>query len=604
MARTGLEMFSHRIGVSVSLAIRLFDAQFEQDKSNAPRLGPAAREPGEPLLRTEGTKGTSTYRRIWTVQPPASGASIAATAIDEEGAGPALVGGADAHLVLTDVLPRKVQLRLNSHRVADESELELPIDALPFPPDGVLIRSILVEVRRGVIAADDWADALARGALSSDGRPLTVPVASDGDDPDFVGFVDKHRIRFGDAATTVLLPCRDLSSVLADTLTRGREIETHLPADEAVARFLSTLPAAVGFSVVWLGGGEPPTVAESAPKAKRPKAAGGAKKTSRESRSTFLDAITDFCTLAAVTPRFRGYRLELGPARTLDQFDAGEVPRMVFGANVEELELEHRLTQAMTRAVEVRSFSPDTGLMVIARWPDDPTRFGALAVGKTNELPPTGPLEVPPGAAGIDEAPPTVMIVQNVTDPRRLRDIARNIFDELARQDVAMRLKTTDIATVDGRLQGLADLLTLAPGDPIGLAIAPAVEEAAGSYVQRLATMSRIDAIETLTRAGYRRSVAERVVDQVFSTRKPLLYRVREVHFDWSLEGATTTDIQAINYVEVRDREYQQGGPRLAQLPPDATNAQKWDAIDDAMLNGELSIGDGLRLQGDLTVGP
>jgi hypothetical protein len=209
---------------------------------------------------------------------------------------------------------------------------------------------------------------------------------------------------------------------------------------------------------------------------------------------------------------------------------------------------------------------------------------------------------VPPGASAIDEAPPTVMIVQNVTDPRRLRDIAQNTFEELARQDVALHLRTQDIASVDGRFAGTADLLSLAAGDPIELGIAPAIEENAGSYVQRLASMSRADALDVLLRAGYRRSVAERVVDQVLSVQRSLLFRVRELSFEWSLEGTTTTEIDAINYVEVIDQELKKGGSALAKLPPTATNAEKWDAIEDAMQSGEISTAEGVRLQGELTM--
>lgn len=596
-----LEAYSHRVGVSVSLAMRLFDPAVERDPANRPTQGPAAREPGEPTMRQIGAKGASDSKRVWTVGPPASGASPTAQSEGEEGTGPVLVGGdGDQHIVLTDLLPRRVRLRMNPHRVSDESEIELPIEALPFPADGSLIRSILVEVRRGVIAADDWADALSHGALAADGRPLTIPVATAGDDPDFVGFVDKHQIRFGDAASTVVLPCRDLSSVLADHSTRGRAIETHLPADQAIARFLSTIPAAVGFEVLWLGGSEPPVLAASSSKAKGPKSGPPLPRASRDARMSCLDAITDYCTLCAVTPRFRGYRLELGPAITLDQFSAATAPRLLFGANVDELELEHHLTRAQTRAVEVRSFSYDSGAMLVARWPDDPARFGMLPPGQVNALPPSGPLEVPPGASGIDESPPTVMIVQNVTDPRRLQDIARNLFEEVARQDVSLRARTRDVATVDGRASGVADLLALNVGDPIAIEIAPSVEEQAGSFVQRLASMAPAEAVEVLVGAGYRRSVAERVVDGVLTMRRPLVYRVREIEFEWSLDGGTSTEIRAVNYVEVVDREYRKGGSALAKLPPGASREAKWDAIEEAMESGEIPVDRGLEMQATL----
>lgn len=235
--------------------------------------------------------------------------------------------------------------------------------------------------------------------------------------------------------------------------------------------------------------------------------------------------------------------------------------------------------------------------MLVARWPDDPARFGMLPPGQVNALPPGGPLEVPPGASGIDESPPTVMIVQNVTDPRRLQDIARNLFEELARQDVSLRARTRDVATVDGRAAGVADLLALNVGDPIAIEIAPSVEEQAGSFVQRLASMAPAEAVEVLIGAGYRRSVAERVVDGMLTARRPLVYRVREIEFEWSLDGATSTEIRAVNYVEVVDREYRKGGSALAKLPPGASREAKWDAIEEAMEIGEIPVERGLEMQ-------
>jgi hypothetical protein len=187
--------------------------------------------------------------------------------------------------------------------------------------------------------------------------------------------------------------------------------------------------------------------------------------------------------------------------------------------------------------------------------------------------------------------------VQNVTDPRRLQDIARNLFEELARQDVSLRARTRDIATVDGRAQGVADLLALNVGDPIAVEIAPSVEEQAGSFVQRLASMAPADAVEVLVGAGYRKSVAERVVDQVLTSRRPLVYRVREIDFEWSLDGGTSTEIRAVNYVEVVDREYRRGGGALAKLPPGASREAKWDAIEEAMEAGEVPVQEGVRLQ-------
>lgn len=623
-----LDAHSYKLGVVVSLQIRLFDAAFERLAAIRPTVGPADLEPRTPLFREEGSPGEDGYRRIWTLEEP-KGASATARGIAEgflkagsaakmegfelpplpdasepaaegasaiEGRGPVLLGASgDERVAFLDVIPTKVRWRNNAPRVPDELEIDLPLAAFPVPPDGSLVRSILVEMRRTLLDADGQ------------------PVGPASDDPDFAGFATKHGIRLSSgSASRVTLPCQDFAGVAADTQCRGRMLETDMPADEAIARFLSLFPFAVGLEVVWLGPLLPPEIGALGPRAKRQKLSKKGKPTRppKTPRQSVLDAISDYCTLAAVTPRWVGYRLELGPARTLNRDQADAVPRMVLGENVEELELDHRLAHSATRAIEVRSFNPDTGQIVVGRFPDDPALYGELAAGAANKAAPTGPLEVPPGASAVEEKGPTVQTVYGVTDPKQLQLIAENIFNELARQDLSGKLKTKDIATIEGRAKGVADLLELRAGDPLGVAIAPSIEEANGSFIQRLATLAaaaRANFEDPLVAAtdylvgelGYKPAIAKRVASGVISVDRPFTYRVREIEFTWGVDQPTQFDITLMNFIESLEEQVPQkgGARRRLMLHGGGSFSEKWAAIDADMLSGELSAADALRLQ-------
>lgn len=616
-----LDAHSYKLGVVVSLQIRLFDAAFERLATIRPSVGPADLEPRTPFFREEGAPGEDGYRRIWTLEEP-KGASATARGIaegflragsatkmegfelpplpDPDSATPPIeetgpVGGArapaisgargDERVVFFDVVPTKVRWRNNAPRVPDELEIDLPLAAFPVPPDGSLVRSILVEMRRTLLDADGQ------------------PVGPASDDPDFAGFARKHGIRLSNgSASRVTLPCQDFAGVAADTQCRGRMLETDVPADEAIARFLSLFPFAVGLEVMWLGPLLPPEIGALGPRAKRQKVSKKGKPTRppKTPRQSVLDAISDYCTLAAVTPRWVGYRLELGPARTLNRDQADAIPRMVLGENVEELELDHCLAHSATRAIEVRSFNPDTGQIVVGRFPDDPALYGELAAGAANKATATGPLEVPPGASAVEEKGPTVQTVYGVTNPKQLQLIAENTFNELARQDLSGKLKTKDIATIEGRAKGVADLLELRAGDPLGVAIAPSIEEANGSFIQRLASMDRGRALQVLVEElGYREEIAARLVDGILTTRRPFTYRVREIEFTWGVDQPTQFDISLMNFIESLEEQVppKGGARRRLMLHGGGSFSEKWAAIDADMLAGELSPSEALRLQ-------
>lgn len=635
-----LEEHSQRIGVAVTLTARLYQDGANEDTRLRPTAGPAAREPGEPTLRVTGQEGEDDYRRTWTVEPPETGASalvddngtsvvragvggpmlgfedeggivdLSLEPVDDGGAStPRLLGeDGDEHVVMAAILPRKVRIRFNAHRVADEAEVELPLAAFPFPPDGSIVRSLMIEIRTGLISADDWAAHLQRGELAADGRPLTMPALSSlTDEPAFVGFVDKHRVRVSsDDAATVTLPARDFAGVLADEPCRGRKLETDLPVDECIARFLSTFASCVGLSVVWLGPDSPPTLGGMGPKAKRAantvaakrkKGTGGhakgsaAPKKIHADKSRALDALTEYCTLAAVIPTFRGWTLYLAGVRTLDQFTASDVPALVFGEDVESFELEHSLTANKAAGVEVRSFNSDTGRVVAGRYPAELFNGSALQPGDLAKATNGGPLWQPPGAGGIDEAAAHVMIVQAITDVVQLTRIARNVYEEGARQELTGKIQTKAIATSSGRARGAADLLDLRAGSAIGLRIAPTAEAAMGSYVQRLATMPQGEAIDLLISQGWAPKLARRIVGGILSAGRPLVYRVKEVQWSWALDAATSWEIDVLNYIESRDAPEQarKGGRFHAALDRGDSYVSQWAAIDADMMDGEFS---------------
>jgi hypothetical protein len=630
MATMALDLWSQRIGCTVRVAFRLFNEAAEAQIAKSITTAPALRQGADCMMKQIGSPGQPDFRRVWTIQPPgsapitsgpsASSATVvggvgdtsgfedatphiapnpASTGVSPLGGnGPQVTGtGDDVNVILTDLFPRKVKLKLNSHRVADECEVELDIRQFPFPADGSLIRSIMVEVRRGLISPDDWARAMAEGAIDETGRPLSVPLAQTADEqPDFVGFVDLQKVSFGASGSLVTLPCRAFDGILADEPVQGRSIASHLPADQAIAEFLASIPSMVGMTVTWFGPSAPPVSLEKVvPKVKLSAKGKPLRVRAQTEHDHCLDALTTFCTLGGIVPRFRGYTLELAPIRTLDQYDAGQIRRMVLGHNIEELEFSHKLTAQKARACEVRSYNPDTGRMLAARYPVDPNRNGSVDPGVDLFAPPSGPLQLPPGAGSADIAAPLVFVVTGITDPGRLRDIAQAYFEECSRQDVEGHITTKDIATIEGRDQGIPDLLFLRVGDPLAIEIAPSVEQSSGALIQRLGTMTLPESTRLLESMGYAPSVASSIATQILRVGRPLVYRVHEISFEWSHNGATQTEIQIQNYVEVIDKELRlnkpSGGNRAKLWMRDApiTYGDEWRAIELDMLAGDLT---------------
>lgn len=602
-----LDQFSYRMVCVVHLSARLFDPKVEDAPENRPKTGPADRDGVQPDVTVSGTPGEIGYRRVWTVSPAAAALPLEPVDVEDDLGvtsrySVALVGErGDENLIVGKIVPRKITLRMNAHRSADEAEVELPIEALPLPADGSLIRSLMVEVRRGVVSSDDWARIQTQGG---DLTGVAFAGAADDDEPDFVGFADMHRLRFPESGGAhVSLTCRDFLGILADTQMQGRTLRPDVPIDEAVAHFLAAIPAMVGMKVVWLGPEDPPSPLNGGSKVKKSKKGKPLKGSQQKAeKQSCLDSLVDFCTLAGVVMTVRGYTIELRSPRTLTQLTEGGVRRMVLGQNLQSVEFEHKLTKAHLRRVAVVSFNPDTGRPLKAMWPTStgPTEIATPGDQHKEAPDPAATLHTPPGVAAFDEHSAEVFIVEDVTDPKRLQDIARATWEEMARQDVSVRLTTRDIATIEGRALGVADLLALRAGDPLAIEIAPSTEQNAGSYVQRLARLTRAEAVAMLKPRGYSPLVAERVYDGIIAAGRPAIFYVREVEFTWGAGTATEFSISCINYVEVVDRELRPKGGAVAALKPDASYVQKWNAIENDMAAGEIEPDAAADMQGDL----
>jgi hypothetical protein len=322
----------------------------------------------------------------------------------------------------------------------------------------------------------------------------------------------------------------------------------------------------------------------------------------KQQTTSMLDAIADFCTYSAVIPRFIGWRLVLAPAEDMNQNRATFAPKMVLGHNIESLEIEHHLTKASARAVVVVSNNPDTGGIASGRWPEDWFRNKELGAGDTHKLPPTGPLNLPPGVDSADESNPQVVVLHGVTSPERLTMIAKQYWEELARQDVRGSIVTRDIATIENRSVGIADLLSIRAGDPISIMISRDIEAVSGSYLQRIASQSKGEAISMLVQEGYTYDAAELIVTAIVLADAPTSYRVKSVDFQWSQKAGSRTEIEVMSWIQVIDELIGTVAAKGASTKKGAPKSvdEEWDIINKAADRGEISISDALDKQIDI----
>ena len=505
-------------------------------------------------------------------------------AIDSLGTGayvqqtpPAAIAGAppDDYVVLGFMLPRSAEIHRNGVRTADEATIVLDHADAPF--DARIMRAAAVEIIIGVVPALEF-EAGITGSTRADGSPTSiVDGAADsviGGATRFVGVVDDWDTERSEDST-VTLRCRDMTSLLSDTkLPQGAGIDLNLPIEVGIAGLLAQIPATRGLRVRFVDEvgeltGAPsvgPVPGGTLPPSRRARRGRVARRARQAGQNTTVwEHIVDVCGMAGVVPRIDDWELRIERARTLFGNQPARVRQMVWGRNLLDLSFKRKLAGFKNPTVECRCYDPTIGRV---RWARYPAPMGGIAFGVIGIVdPPTAPSRAnqttPSGANPSEKI--QVYPISGVTDGATLAGIARDLFEEVARQELEGSFSTNDPASWDidtdsPRSFDDADLLDLRAGDAVELLVRAAQPDEDGGAD----TASRIEGLAQASRAAYLRSLgwsdalAQRFAELQDEMGNRTIFRVIETTVKFDHDEGLSVDVSFQNLIAI------EGGRGLA----------------------------------------
>lgn len=470
--------------------------------------------------------------------------------------------------VIDGIVPVTANFVRNGLRTADTSTVEVAFADLPLDPRTV--RSCAVQLYMGTVSANDYAHGalgeLRDSSATVSGVRVLYNVLPDSYvDPygrqrtnlRFEGWVDDWQVDFSDGdAPTVTLNCTDNTRLLLDAPVGPKLfVDPNKPIDQAVAAYLSNYPQFRGLAVQYrpaVERGKVPSLKDSLAKTKYqpklgpPPSGGGATASLK-----VWDYLTDVCGSIAHTIRLEGTTIIVQRARTLydsslatrpdDPFTGRrlpsglELPRRLYayGRNIQSLKVSRKYAKAAGVNIEVRSYDSSRKKTLVERFPLKDDRVKSLHPG---------------GAA---EQKWKVISVTGVTDPKVLRAIGQNVYEQINRaNDLVTRVVTQNLGSYGGSNED-PDGLDLLAGDAVDVRIIK--EGEVGNTVQLAFEHASSNASQFLQHLGYSERFANAYQKAISNVGFPATFKVKTMGAQWSgQDSGISLDVELMNYLEVR----------------------------------------------------
>lgn len=482
------------------------------------------------------------------------------------------------------VIPVSASLRMQGLR--DGNKLSVELRYSDFPIDPRAVRACAIEFYLGTITPDNFRRGI-EGGLSpgesstgnGNGEPLHVVPDTYIDSAGrtrtnlrFQGWVDDIETEFPeDDEPIVRLECSDNSRLLVDQVAPpGLTIDGGKPIDEAVANYLANFAQFAGLAVEYRPAGVPvPKLTDALAKTAFRPNLGPAPAKGGDSKLSTWDYIVDVCGALGHIAYFDGTSVVIQlphtkysnrySTRSDDPFTGRVLPSgrelknrlLVYGRNVSSMNIRRRFTKQVPTNIEVRCYNGERKKTLVARYPIKGDRV----------------LRAPPGNSTDEKW--QVVRVQGIKDDKTLRLIAQTYYETQGRNEVQVRVQTTNLASYGGGNND-PDLLDLKPGDAVDVGIDRDMIFAAGAVEEGTTS----DAELFLRKIGYSPDFARTYATAVNNIGMPKTFRARSLQVDWSTDEGARLDIELINYIEVRADKVLPPGEEVTPPPLNVSPTQ------------------------------
>lgn len=466
--------------------------------------------------------------------------------------------------VIGGVIPKRFDWKLNGFRTADELKMTIRYQDLPIDPR--CIRSVAVEFYLGTISALEYAQGvrgLTRGdvfggAASNSQEPMNVipDTYLDGNgnrrtNLRFQGWVDKWKMNWSDDEPIIEMECRDNTQLLLNQCISPRlVIGGKDPLDKAVAEYLANYPQFAGLTVEYVGpaGTTAPALdAVLAGTAFRPEL--GPQPSKGDEDTVVWDYVTDVAGAVGLIAFLDGTRVVLARPSTIldgtasarpdDPYRSRKLPSgeyaaraMIFGRNIQQLEVARDFANGETKNIEVRCYSPRRKQVLVARYPSKDVRIPSST----------------PGDKRADNKW-TIVRVSGVEDMEVLKQIAKDYYNGRNRNEIEAVVKTKSLSSFGGGNSD-PDLLDMRAGDPIEILLdrggPSTVAATEGEMTSRGANE------QALMRLGFSKGFAAAYARVYENAGFQRLFRVKEAAVSGDVDEGVTFEIRCANFVQVR----------------------------------------------------
>lgn len=491
--------------------------------------------------------------------------------------------------VIDGIIPSRAVHRRNGMRTAETLSLTIPFQDLPLDPR--CLRSIAVQYYLGCVSADDYQAGI-MGETRTDSvsgkaglpRHVVPDEYVDGygrqrTNLRFEGWVDDLEDLFPENdALTVQVECTDNTRLLLDQDAPPQlTIEMSIPIDQAIANYLANFPQFQGLSVMYRPAVDKSKIPKLStvlhktaypPKQGPPPGGGGTGPGGQggATKTKVWDYLTDVCGMVGHNIRMVGTSIVIQRPRTMydrrfqsredDPFTGRILPSgarldrrlYVYGKNLAELKVKRKFTTSVPRNVQISAYDPAKKRTLIVRYPAKDKRLSKPIPGDANE-----------------------QTWWNITRPE-IRDektallVAQSVYESQGRGELAVRFITHNMASFGGGNLD-PDALDLMPGDAVDVEMSTTpVSSPESTTLGDIQAAMRDRPAEYLRSLGYSEALAGAYSKALSSIGLVSTFRVKTVGTDWDMEGGgVTIDVEAMNYIEVRN---DQDVPAEDQLTP------------------------------------
>jgi len=415
-----------------------------------------------------------------------------------------LEAGTDDLSQIIGIVPRSCGVELPGYRQAGTFNLEIAFRDLPLDPR--VIRALGVAIHLDTVTPSNFADGMTDQNLFGDSQfdsskrrasiIETVP-----ENLLLAGLVDNIVTEHADGMSIVRLEGRDLRGILLDTPISSKTLQSvklDRPINEVVSHIVNSLhPSGSGIKVQvdaseWPSGIPNPQTVDDVTRINLDAAGESIKATAKGEAGevNFWDLITNLCFLVGGVPHFVGSVLRIRPARTLfdarrqeEVFLAGDstpfrngLPRnlrapqvrgeeqiafrrITYGRDIRRLSFERKLGGVKVPVVEAVSYDTSgktrgKDRLLKVQFPETP-KARATSTGASGKTPQTDIIRIK---------------VPGVKNKKRLLEIAKDVYQEIGRQEIGGAIETKNLTSFGGDNQD-PDLVRLRPGDPVEIRV-------------------------------------------------------------------------------------------------------------------------------------